>query len=81
MKTVHQWLNTIQDPEIRKRAKRNARNRWGWAYIFFFIAPELDVEEALLGSFRWDKSPEGYNFWREVASNPYACFENVKHLI
>ncbi len=57
MKTIKQWLETIEDKEIRKKALANMD----------LTADSL--EEALSMAFTWKDTPEGEDYWMEVYKN------------
>lgn len=60
--TIREWLNELTEP-IRSRAIKNAED--------FELMP-LEVKfssfrHALLGSFIWSDTPEGYGYWERVS--------------
>ncbi len=62
MKTVKQFLQEIEDREIRRLAKK---------YVQIEIAGyrAKSMEHALFMAFRWHMTPEGYNYWSAIHHN------------
>lgn len=59
-KTILQWLNEIEEPEIREAAIRN------YNYDLDFGSNYGKLSHLSLGiafGFDWSKSEEGYEFW------------------
>jgi hypothetical protein len=57
MKTVKEWLETLDEP-YRSQALENLLPEY--ASIL-----EYSVNEALLGAFTWVNSPQGYEYWAD----------------
>lgn len=61
-KTIKEWFESIQDPEIRQKALANMDEK------------EKDrkvgsLKEAIRIGFDWQPSPEGYVFWEDISLN------------
>lgn len=59
MKTIKEWIESISDPEVRRKALNNTRQ------------PELSIQkyslhEAFALAFIWNESPEGEEYWSAV---------------
>lgn len=65
-KTTRQWLTTIQDPTIRKKALNN--------YKVYRIGKQhpkykpMDMRGAIMGAFLFHETPEGSDYWARVAA-------------
>lgn len=57
--TVLQHLQRIPNPEIRQRAINNHWKEYGGE-----ACPSL--QDALFRAFLWHKSPEKYDYWKQV---------------
>lgn len=57
-KTIREWLETLPDG-YRERALRNLK-------AYSVNALEGSLYWALSGAFQWIRSPERYDFWRDV---------------
>lgn len=64
MKTIKEWFESIEDETIREKALANLINDMS-------EIPEKSLSEALVGSFSWTKSPEGFNYWYSVYNEAY----------
>ena len=58
-KTIKEWLETIEDPEIRKKALGNMDSD-DEDY------PRNSLPEAMVSAFLWKDSPEGYKYWKKA---------------
>jgi hypothetical protein len=82
MKTIREHLESIADTELREAALRNAE-----AYIGRRIDSDKTKHkyEALMQSFEWNETPEGFEFWHNVANCIYhgntPTYQQFKHLI
>jgi len=59
MKSTKKWFESIEDPEVKRKALKNTRK------------DELDKKEpslsdALYGAFMWGNSPEGFGYWKDI---------------
>lgn len=59
-KTIKQWLEELPEP-YRTQALNNYDE--GFAII---LSPIEDVVDALLASFSWNHSKEGWDYWENV---------------
>lgn len=82
-KTVRQWLESIEDPELKKRALENMAN-----HCFHKRNADekqvADLRRAMGCAFDFTKTPEGNSFWLAIINDtrPRKCqFEHFKHLI
>lgn len=57
MKTVNEWMELIEDPELRELARSRARE------VESLDNREPDEWNAFYGAFDWAKTPEGLRFW------------------
>ena len=63
MKTIHEWFKELPE-EYRDNALNNAHDM-----ILQFIAPANkfpNAASALAGSFDWQESPEGFDYWKTL---------------
>lgn len=58
-KTILEWLNEIEEPEIREAAIKNAKE----AEPLFIDNSAVRVSLALIRGFSWGDSKEGFKFW------------------
>jgi hypothetical protein len=67
MKTVRQWLESIQDEKLRHDALK-ALGDQPWSKVSADqYAESLGV--ALIKGFVWNATPQGIYFWRDIAVN------------
>ena len=57
-KTVKEWLETIEYPEIKAKAFANTK-----PYLLDLL--EDSLESSLGIAFLWEYTPEGYKFWSD----------------
>lgn len=65
MKKIIEWLQTIQDPDVREKAIRNCENdnmNTGDVYVSSLVS-------AINGGFLWHKTPEGWGYWMKIVDN------------
>ena len=76
MKTIREHLESIQDPQLREAALRNYDGS---------VDEFAMLHNALCFAFSFDKTPEGYDFWRKIyyeyASKNTPTYQQFKHLI
>lgn len=58
-KTVLQYLELIPDPVIRKQAINNHFKEYGQEWC-------MSIDAALFRAFNWNRSPQGYAYWKKV---------------
>lgn len=69
MKTVEQSLLDNLNEELFKKAIQNLKDHYNKSNKSAEYILKSDCEnilEALLCSFNWSKSPEGFKFWNEI---------------
>jgi hypothetical protein len=82
MKTIREHLESIADTELREAALRNME-----AYLDHRIASNKTKHqyEALMQSFEWNETPQGFDFWNNVATCIFygntPTYQQFKHLI
>lgn len=60
MKKVGEWFNELPEPQ-RSEAKENA----GWATNLYAGS----LTDALIFSFDWDESRQGFDYWDEISES------------
>jgi hypothetical protein len=68
MKTIRQHLETLPEP-IRSKAMRNLISGED-------VRPS--IRTALFAAFPWGGTPEGFDFWDEVAHNKMELFWHIR---
>ena len=64
-KTILEWLNEIEEPEIREVAINYAKE----AEPLFIESSAVRLSLALIRGFYWGDSKEGFKFWDEYYTN------------
>lgn len=65
MKTVEQWLNTLEEP-YRTKALLNAEKDEFWEK--YKTSAVNSIGFAIVEAFVWDATEEGFDYWISVAS-------------
>jgi len=65
MRTNREWFETLK-PEIAEKAIKNTIEI-GFSGKEGLEGKSNSLKIALSGSFLWEISPEGYDFWRDIA--------------
>lgn len=55
MKTVKEWLEELPEP-YRSQALKNTKEE-------LLKIEEVSADQAVFGAFRWDKTPQGFQYW------------------
>jgi hypothetical protein len=58
-KTIKEWFDSIQDPEIRNKASRNLNNGVADLQV-------SSIKDAISSGINWESSKEGYDFWNTI---------------
>lgn len=61
-KTIMDWLRELKSPEIREKALE-------WCDPNSTEVKVPSLYDALISAFEWDKTPEGFDYWRAIANN------------
>lgn len=67
-KTIKEWLESIEDPEIREKAMRNHQK-------LLIDKPSLkDIRKsslvhAITNAFTWADTPEDFNYWKNFTNS------------
>jgi hypothetical protein len=70
-KTIEYWFSTLPS-NIRNKAIVNIKTKWiGDTYDTLIKSTEPSLEDALLGSFRWSETPEGFDYWQNIAQGNF----------
>lgn len=68
--TILEWLNTIQDEDIREKAISNYNSKdcdGEGAYENAHLYSPESLSAAIRSAFIWPASPEGFDFWNNRA--------------
>ena len=80
MKTRETWFNMLKK-EYRTKAFENIK-RDRSDFEVALEEKEPSMRDAIAGAFYWAKSPEGHNYWTNIAHNPqnYVLKKHLKDL-
>jgi hypothetical protein len=59
-KTIKEWFESIEDPEIRNKALANMDEKERDRVVYSF-------KEAIRNGFDWQPTPEGYEYWDKIS--------------
>lgn len=66
MKKISQWLLELPEP-YKSEAIENSRNKRLWTYgVDKRSASEITLSRALMNSFYWNMTPQGYDYWHDL---------------
>ncbi len=63
MKTIREWLESIEDETIRQQALENAQKG---CMVDFNTFKETSLSEAIAAAFSWVHTPQGAWYWDEI---------------
>jgi len=67
-KTIREWFEEIEDPQIREAAIRNTSEEdLNYPLVGFDAEDKGGIAHSVSSVFVWDKTPEGCVFWRAVS--------------
>jgi hypothetical protein len=71
-KTIKEWFDSIQDPEIRNKASNNMDDKDRDRIVG-------SLKEAIRNGFDWQLTPEGYEYWDKFSEMEITLLETITY--